>query len=226
MHFDWLYHTFTSLRKEPQKMAKVKLNFRRLSVAENIAKARQIVTALTGNAKFPNPNSPLETITDGANALEAAQATTQSRKQAVKTAVADQTVKEDSLDQLMSQCAGYVESVAGNNETLITSAGMDPRAPASASTMPDTPSGLEATAGDRDGEVDLGWNPSSSSKSYLIQQSADPPTATSWAHAGTSTKSSITIDGLNPGARYWFRVCAVGAVGQSGWSDPAMKIAP
>jgi hypothetical protein len=207
-------------------MAKVKLNFRRLSVPEKIAKARQIVTALTGNANFPNPHPPLDAITDGGNALELAQATTQSRKQAVKTAVADQTIKEDALDQLVSQIASYVESVAGNDETLITSAGMDPRAPASASTMPDTPSGLEATAGDRDGEIDLSWNPSSSAKSYLIQQSADPPTATGWAHVGTSTKSSITIDGLTPGIRYWFRVCAVGASGQSGWSDPATKIAP
>jgi hypothetical protein len=157
------------------------------------------------------------------NALSASAIPLGSRKQAVKTALADQTIKEDALEQLVSQIASYVESVAGNDETLITSAGMDPRAPSSASTMPDTPSGLETTVGDRDGEIDLSWNPSSSAKSYLIQQSADPPTATGWTHAGTSTKSSITIDALSPGIRYWFRVCAVRASGQSGWSDPATK---
>src|SRR5438552_369792 len=91
------------------QMAKVKLNFRRLSVPEKIAKARQIITALTGNASFPNPNPPLETITAGINALDGAYATTQSRKQAVKTAVADQTTKEDALDQLISKCGSYVE---------------------------------------------------------------------------------------------------------------------
>ena len=120
-------------------MAKVKLNFRRLSVPEKIAKARQIITALTGNASFPNPNPPLATITAGVNDLDGAYTTTQSRKQGVKTAVADQTTKEDALDQLISQCGSYVESVAGNDETLITSAGMDTRAPASASTVPDRP---------------------------------------------------------------------------------------
>ena len=99
-------------------MAKVKLNFRRLSVPEKIAKARQIITALTGNASFPNPNPPLETITAGINALDGAYATTQSRKQAVKTAVADQTTKEDALDQLISKCGSYVESVAGNGRFL------------------------------------------------------------------------------------------------------------
>ena len=207
-------------------MAKVKLNFRRLSVPEKIAKARQIVTALTGNASFPNPNPPLATITAGVNDLDGAYTTTQSRKQGVKTAVADQTTKEDALDQLISQCGSYVESVAGNDETLIMSAGMDTRAPASASTVPDTPSAQVATIGDRDGELDLSWDTVPGARSYVIQQSPDPPGATTWTHAGTSTKSSTTITGLTPGTRYWFRVAAIGASGQSGWSDPATKIAP
>lgn len=60
----------------------------------------------------------------------------------------------------------------------------------------------------------------------MIQKSPDPPTETSWAHAGVSTKSKATIADLDSGTRYWFRVAAVNANGQSGWSDPAMKIAP
>jgi len=92
-------------------MAKVKLNFRRLSVPEKIAKARQIVTALTGNNNFPNPSPPLATITAGVKRTSiGAYTTTQSRKQAVKTAVTDQTTKEDALIQLMSQCASYVRA--------------------------------------------------------------------------------------------------------------------
>jgi hypothetical protein len=127
---------------------------------------------------------------------------------------------------MMSQCASYVESVAGNDETLIMSAGMDTRAPASASTIPDTPSAQIATVGDRDGELDLSWDPVPGTRSYVIQQSPDPPSATAWTHAATSTRSSTTINGLTPGTRYWFRVSAIGASGQSGWSDPATKIAP
>src|SRR5205807_4652617 len=130
-------------------------------------------TALTGNASFPNPNPPLTTITSSVNDLDGAYTTTQSRKQGVKTAVADQTTKEDALDQLISQCGSYVESVAGNDETLITSAGMDTRAPASASTIPDTPSAQVATIGDRDGELDLSWDPVAGARSYVIQQSPD-----------------------------------------------------
>jgi len=207
-------------------MAKVKLNFRRLSVPEKIAKARHVVTSLSGNASFPNPSPTLAAITTCINDLEAASALTQTKKQDYQNAVADQTGKEDALDQLMSKIASFVDSVAGNNEMLITSAGMDTRAPASASTVPEVPSGQEATIGDRDGELDLSWDPVPGARSYVIQRSPDPPAATTWTHAGTSTRSSTTITGLNPGTRYWFRVAAIGASGQSGWSDPATKIAP
>jgi hypothetical protein len=54
----------------------------------------------------------------------------------------------------------------------------------------------------------------------------DPPTPTSWTHAGVATKSRATISGLTSGTRYWFRVAAVNSNGQSGWSDPAAKMAP
>jgi hypothetical protein len=127
--------------------------------------------------------------------------------------------------QLVSQVASYVESVAGPNESLIASAGMTPRAVGGASTMPDIPGDLDATIGNHEGELDLSWDTVSGARSYLIQRSTDPNVATGWIHAGTSTKSSTTIDGLTSGARYWFRVSAVGAAGQSGWSDPATKIA-
>ena len=133
----------------------------------------------------------------------------------------------DALDQGFTREAAYVESVAGDDELLILSAGMDVRAAAvAASDKPDVPSALNASAGDVEGEIDLMCDPVASAKSYVWEQSPDPPTATSWEHAGVSTKSRITIGKLKPGTRYWFRVAALGTQGQSGWSDPATKLAP
>ena len=40
------------------------------------------------------------------------------------------------------------------------------------------------------------------------------------------TKATFTASGLTSGTRYWFRVASVNNNGQSGWSDPATKIAP
>jgi hypothetical protein len=59
-----------------------------------------------------------------------------------------------------------------------------------------------------------------------MEKSPDPPTPTSFTHAGVCTRSAFTVTGLTSGTRYWFRVAAINANGQSAWSDPAMKIAP
>ncbi|HYX28958.1 MAG TPA: fibronectin type III domain-containing protein [Pyrinomonadaceae bacterium] len=206
---------------------KVKLNIARLSLTDRIARCRQIVTSMTGNANFTTPHPALAAITTALDESQAAANAAQAARQDAKAKTAIQNDKDDVVTGLMNQLAAYVESIAGGDEAIIRSAGMDTKATGSSpTTNPDAPDNLSATAGDRDGEIDLSWEAVSGAKSYVIEQSADPPTDTSWAHAGVSTRSSQTIDGLKSGTRYWFRVAAVNGVGQGGWSDPAMKIAP
>lgn len=208
-------------------MSKIKLNLFRLSIPQKIAKAQQIAAALTGNASFPTPSPPLAMITAATNDLNTAYAEAQAARQTAKEKTSAQNQKEDALDQVLTQLAAYVESVAGSNEQLILSAGMDTRAAAVAATdPPGPPQGLTPTAGDHDGQIDLSWDPVTGAKSYVIDQSVDPVTATSWSHGGVSTRSNFTAKGLISGTRYWFRVAAVNNNGQSGWSDPATKIAP
>jgi hypothetical protein len=208
-------------------MSKVKLNISRLSIRHKIAKCRQIVTAMTGNPNFPNPNPPLPTVTAALNGLDSSTNAAQAARQEAIVKTAQQNNQDDVVDQLMSQLAAHVESVAGGNETIILSAGMDTKAaPTQPSDIPDVPANLSATAGDRDGEIDLSWEAVSGAKSYVIEQSVDPVTDTSWGHVSVSTRSSQTISDLKSGTRYWFRVAAVNGIGNSGWSDPATKIAP
>lgn len=206
-------------------MPRIRLNLHRLTIREKIAKAHQIVAALTGNADFPTPSPPLASITGAANEATTADDDVLAIRQAGKEKTAIRNQKEDTLDQFLTQIAGYVESVAGTNERLILSAGMDMRALGTATTeAPTQPQGLTATAGDRDGEIDLSWDTVTGAKSYVIERSPDPPTT--WAHAGVSARSNFTVQNLPSGTRFWFRVAAVNSNGQSGWSDPAMKIAP
>jgi len=208
-------------------MAKTRLNLGSLTIAEKIAKAQQIVAALTGNASFPTPSPALANITSAANELKSASDDVLVVRQSGKEKTAVQNQKEDALNQLLTQCAAYVESVAGNNEQLILSAGLDMRAAAVSNTdPPNQPQALTATAGDHDGEIDLSWDTVGGAKSCVVEKSGDPVTPTTWSHAGVSTRSNYTADGLTSGTRYWFRVAAVNSNGQSGWSDPAMKIAP
>jgi len=207
-------------------MAKVKLNLRGLTTSIKIVKARQIVTSLTGNPSFTTPNPSLANVTTAATALETAlEDALLARNNAVtKTAIMHE--KEDALELLLRQLASYVESVAGDDDLKILGAGMEVRSPATAAGPPATPAALSATEGDHDGEIDLSWDPVSGAKSYVIERSPDPPTSNSWAHQTVSLKSSASVGGLVSGTRYWFRVGTMGTGGQSGWSDPATKIAP
>jgi hypothetical protein len=63
-------------------------------------------------------------------------------------------------------------------------------------------------------------------RSYVVEQSPDPPADASWRNCAVVVKSQATIEGLTSGKKYWFRVAAVGPNGQSGWSNPATKLAP
>ena len=44
-------------------MARIRLNLKNLTVTEKVAKGRQIVTAMSNNTSFPNPNPPLAEVT-------------------------------------------------------------------------------------------------------------------------------------------------------------------
>jgi fibronectin type III domain protein len=207
-------------------MAKVRLNLRNLSTLEIVDLGRRVVRALTGNTAFPSPHPPLATLTAGLDGLETANNDLEASRQETAKNLQIRDDKQVSIVALLRQSAAFVESVAGDDESVILSAGMDVRSAPSFQTQPaGAPGNLSGSQSDHEGEIDLHWD-TVKGASYEIQRSADPATATSWQHAAVSVKSSVTISGLVSGTRYWFRVAAVTSAGQSGWSDPATKIAP
>lgn len=207
-------------------MSKIKLNLQRLTIPEKTARAQQIVAAITGNANFSSPQPALAQVTAAIDDLDAAYLAAQTARQEAKNKTATQSQKEDALDAVLTQLASYVESVSGGDEAKITSAGLDVRSAQTATGDLPAPENLSASAGDRDGEIDLSWDKVDRARSYVVERSPDPPTSTSWQHAAVATRSQTTIGGLTSGTKYWFRVAAVGPNGQSPWSNPAPKIAP
>lgn len=207
-------------------MARIRLNLKKLSVTDKIAKGRQIVTAMSSNGSFPNPNPPLTEVTAALDELAQAFALVQSAKSEVSTRVATQDNAVAKVDQALTKLAGYVESVAGRDDTLITSAGMETKASRSSPSLPIVPQALSANAGEHEGEINLAWKAVPNARSYTIESSVDPAAASSWTHAGIATSASKVIRNLTSGKRYWFRVAAVSAGGQSGWSEHATKVVP
>ena len=205
-------------------MAKVKLNLQNYSITELFEFARNIVTAMTGNADFPTPDPALAAVTTAADDLETAYNGSQVARQDSQEKTTTMYDKKEAISKLVTRLGLYVENTSGGDEAIIQGAGMDVRATTGASGPPAVPQALSATAGDMEGEIDLQWEPESRAKSYIIQQSIDPPGT--WSQAGVVTKSKHSVQNLTSGDKYWFRVAAVGTAGQSGWSDPATRIAP
>ena len=105
-------------------MRRIRLSLRNLSITDKIAKGRHIVGSLTNNASFQTPSPPLAEVTSALEELDKAQAAVQAAKSEVATSVLAQDGAETRVNQILTQLAGYVESVAGTDDSLITSIGM------------------------------------------------------------------------------------------------------
>src|ERR1043166_1717179 len=156
-------------------MARIRLNLKNLTIPEKLAKGRQIVSAMTSNSSFPKPTPPLPDVTARLDILEKAFGSVQAAKSEVSTRVGTQDNAVTEVDHILTQLAGYVESVAGQDDTLITSAGMETKASRSAPTIPAEPESVGAVAGTHEGVVLFSWRPVPTAESCRIESCRDPP---------------------------------------------------
>ena len=132
-------------------MPRIKLNIRNLSVPDKVARGRQIVAAMTNNSNFSTPHPALSDVTASLATLEQAHTSLQAAKAEVKAKATAEDNAEAKVNQILAQLAAYVESVAGGDETMITSAGLETKVAHSAPSALFSPTGLGTTAGDHDG---------------------------------------------------------------------------
>jgi len=207
-------------------MAKINLGLKKMTVGDRIKLGKNVVVKMTGNPNFTTPVPALVDITAKITAAETAVGNAEAARTAAKTTteLLDDAAKD--LDKILTQAALYVENVSGGNEAKILSAGMSIRdAGAPIGQLP-PPTALYATCGNKDGEIDLDWEPVHGANSYVIYMTTDPNVPDSWALKATATESFAVILGLTSGGKYWFRVAGIGAAGQGPFSDPAAKYAP
>lgn len=196
------------------KKVVVVLKMARLPIPQKVAKARFIVTSMTGNAFFTTPSPALAAITTSINALEAAYL-------AAAGGGVDDTAamhsKEFLLEILLKSLAAYVEVTANANlvnaEAIALSSGMEIR---HQNTL--HPKGFSVKPTGDPGEVKLSTVYVDRSTN-VFQMTTDASGATGWLTIGQGTKSSFTKNGLTSGARYYFRVASVGRDGQEPWSN-------
>ena len=208
-------------------MKKVVLNLKNLPIPQKVEFGRQVKTSMTGNANFTTPAPTLAALDTVCTDLETAYNNAEQARLMAKSKTVIQNQKETAYNDLMNQLANYVENTSAGDEAKIKSSGMDSKAKAvKGAAVLSKPANLSATTGDKNNEVDLHWDKIVGTNSYEIETCPDPVDNTKWQHNKTVTKTKVTVTGLTSGQRYWFRVAAVNAKGESGWSDPVSKIVP
>ena len=104
----------------------------------------------------------------------------------------------------------------------ILAVGLELAAPKTAPVgVPDAPGNLRATPTENEGEEQLRWQRTIRRCSFDVQWHADPPDADHWHQEDGCFKQKTLVKGLVSGAKYWFRVRASNAHGQSAWSQLA-----
>lgn len=204
-------------------MKTIKIGLDGLTALDKVAKALFIETKLTGNLAFPGAAALLVLLTAARLKLENAIAAT---LDGGKAATFAKNEAEAEVDELITQLAGYVVSVAAGDEALILSAGFEVRKPGSPIGALPAPANLRADLTDKPGEILADWDPVRGSHEFEMQRnSTDPAVEADWSTLGMTTKSKFLDTGLKSGSTHWYRVRARGTAGDSPFSDPARGMA-
>ncbi len=84
---------------------------------------------------------------------------------------------------------------------------------------------LHAAPGQNTGEIELLWKPLKDASAYIVQVNLPGRPDHVWKHADIVSRTRYTAAGLKSGKKYSFRIAAVTATGQEGWSTPATETA-
>ena len=188
------------------------------SAEQLLATCGGIIKGLTDNPAYPNPPIDLKTLqaaVDGLNAAVAAQV------HGGTAATAEKKNKQEALIKILRKLKHYVEDNCDNDLAVLLSSVFQAAAANRDRSPLANPSILGIDRGNSD-ELLLKVTPIARAKCYEVRSavagagSGQAP----WQQAGIFTSSRITIANLVPTTTYAFQVRAIGAVGNTEWSDP------
>jgi len=211
------------------KKIKVKLELDNKTDTDLLTFAQAHETAVTGNANFTTLLPAATVFTSVRAAYAGALGTFNTAQAAAKLATTNKDTARAALESVLTQRGNYVELTAADAAdpaAVIESAAFNRRADKTPAGVPAQVMSLAVTAGDHDGELNAQWDPVPGAKTYEVQTSPDPFTATSWSRTKSVTKSMAVLAGFTSGARIWVRVRAIGAGGEGNWSSEISKIVP
>ena len=208
-------------------MTKFKLELRKLKPHDKLTLGANHITAMTGNAHYPDAtrvptDAQVQTAQDD---LATAQATVDSKENDWKMAIQERDQKEAVWDTIITARASNCEAVTPNDTAALQSTSFPLRSAAAPVGHLPAPGDLRATPTNDEGVIELRCKRVKGAMSYEWQCRVDegsPP----WEAIKTSTSTKILVPDLTPGTVYSFRVRAIGSAGPGTWSDDAVERAP
>jgi hypothetical protein len=192
------------------------LSSNRYTDADLNVKAGHIVTSMTDNANFQNPNPALEVVstanTDYKEGLDKSQSGNKS-----------DTVNKNNLRAtlvlLLQQLADFVQTASGGDEAIILTSGFDVTKKPSTVGVLDKPDNFKIVMGANKGSVVASCDVVNHAQFYEFEYVEGTPTASSVWIKLTSTKHKLLIENLVSGKEYTFRVAGAGSDLSRVWSN-------
>ncbi len=208
----------TTVKKNRKFVAVLGLG--KLTTVQISAKAKLIVSKMTGNVHFPTPTPTLTAVTAQIAVLDADITTALTK---AKGTASPMHVATQALESQLRMLAGYVQNIANadqeNGVSIIQSAGMDVRKPAAR-----TPKTFSAKVEKVPGEVLLNTKAVPRS-SYIYQMTTDPTLVSGWSTMAISNTAKYLKTGLTSGTKYFFRVAIITKSLQGDWSPVISVVA-
>jgi hypothetical protein len=183
-----------------------------------LAACGAIIKGLSDNPAYPNPPVDLKTLQAAVDDLNAAVA---AQVHGGTAATAEKKNKQEALIKILRKLKHYVEDNCENDLAILLSSGFQAAAATRDRSPIANPSILGIDRGKSD-ELMLKVTPIARAKCYEVRSAVVGASNVPgpWQQAGIFTSSRITIPNLVPTTTYVFQVRAVGAAGNTEWSNP------
>ncbi len=203
-------------------MIRHKLDFRNKSHLEQITMCERLVASADALPEERRQSVRLEDLRGHTAAARASHDRIASLRSDLKAEISNRNVLFGKARIAATGTALGLSITANNQPAEILAAGLELSAPKTAPVgLPDAPTNLRAAPTDNEGEAQLRWQRTIRRCAFQVQWHADPPDADRWHQEDTCFPQKSLVKGLVSGAKYWFRVRATNAHGQSLWSQMA-----
>jgi len=197
-------------------MSTAALNFKDLTVPEQVINTRNIINHTRDNIDFPNPVPSLADITASVDLLESNYLKASDKDHQFVTAMNRQ---EKNHYALMMRFVGYVQVESGGDKVKIQGTALDVKRSGGKSKRLGAVTNLRQLKWEKEKEVRMRWNLLKGARSFVSQTSANDRKG--WEYTDfAGTKTTLVIGKLVSESHIWVRIAGINSMGIGAWSNP------